>query len=192
MTSLLLTYPTQTEIVIKMASKEKNKSSKNAEKTLVLIKPDAMAKGLVGDVLTRLWETGLELIGTKIVQVNKALAKEHYYHMREQAFFDELIDFLQGKLHDNAPVVALVFCGKEAIKKIREATGATNPELAEPTSIRGALGRITTKGVFENVIHASSDPGEAEREIKLWFKPDELLAQVYPTQEKSVKQRVWK
>jgi len=78
-------------------------------------------------------------------------------------------------------VVAMVYRGDNAIKKVRDISGATNPEEADPTSIRGAYGRITTKGVFENVIHASSSPEDSEREIKLWFKPAEIVGQLYPT-----------
>ncbi|MBF0595357.1 MAG: hypothetical protein HQL22_10380, partial [Candidatus Omnitrophica bacterium] len=96
-------------------------------------------------------------------------------------FFDELIRFLMGKLHqDHDMVLALVFCGEDAVRKGRAIAGATNPELADPHSIRGSLGRVTTKGVFENVIHVSSDPLEGEREIKLWFTPDEVARDCFP------------
>jgi len=74
-----------------------------------------------------------------------------------------------------------VYYGEDAIKKVRNICGATNPEEADPVSIRGAYGRITTKGVYENVIHASTNPEESEREIKLWFGPDEIIVNLYPT-----------
>ena len=80
------------------------------------------------------------------------------------------------------------------IKKCRELAGATNPEKADPTSIRGSFGRITTNGVFENVLHVSSDRREAQREIKLWFEPDDIVEELYPTQIKilkSVKKKAW-
>jgi nucleoside-diphosphate kinase len=76
-----------------------------------------------------------------------------------------------------------VYQGEDAIQKIRDIVGDTNPEVANPVSIRGAYGRITTSGVFENVVHASSSPEDAEKEIKLWFKPDEIVVDIYPTKE---------
>jgi nucleoside-diphosphate kinase len=79
--------------------------------------------------------------------------------------------------------MALVYWGEDAIVKCRQLAGATNPEEADPTSIRGSYGRITTSGVYENVIHVSSDEKEAEREIKLWFQPDEVIVTLYPTKE---------
>ena len=89
--------------------------------------------------------------------------------------------------------MALVYWGKDAIKKCRELAGATNPEEAEPTSIRGSYGRITTSGVYENVIHVSSNEKEAEREIKLWFAPDEIIVDLYPIKEirKRAEKKVW-
>jgi nucleoside-diphosphate kinase len=88
----------------------------------------------------------------------------------------------------------MVYWGNDAIKKVRDIAGATNPEEADPVSIRGSFGRITTQGVFENVIHASSDEKDAEREIKLWFKPEEIIVDLYPTQEaviKDLKTKSW-
>ena len=81
----------------------------------------------------------------------------------------------------------------DAIQKVKNICGATNPEEADPVSIRGAYGRITTKGVYENAIHASANPEESEREIKLWFAPDEIISELYPTKaaKKSVETRVW-
>ena len=90
--------------------------------------------------------------------------------------------------------MALVYWGKDAIAKVRKIAGATNPEEAEPTSIRGAYGRILTSGLYENVVHASSNEEEAEREIKLWFEPDEIVYPLYPTKEvivDKVKKKVW-
>ena len=143
------------------------------EQTLVLIKPDGLVKSLTGNIISVLSETGLSLVGSKVVRVTRELAEEHYYHLREQKFFSELIKYIMGEYHTKK-VVALVYEGEDSCKKIREAVGATNPELAKPTSIRGRYGRITTKGIFENVVHASENSKEAEREIKLWFKKDEL------------------
>ena len=151
------------------------------QQTLILIKPDGLVKSLTGNILTRLSETKLEIIAAKIVSVSPELAKEHYQHLSDKPFFDELVNYLQGKLHSRRKVMAMVYWGENAIQKVRELAGATNPEEAEPTSIRGAYGRITSKGVYENVVHTSSNAEEAEREIKLWFEPAEIIMDVYAT-----------
>lgn len=150
---------------------------------LILIKPDGLKKSLTGNILTRLSETKLEIVAAKIVRVSKDLAAEHYKHLKDKPFFGEIIKYLQGELHDRKKVMALVYWGKDAIKKCRDLAGATNPEEADPTSIRGSYGRITTTGVYENVIHVSSNEIEAEREIKLWFAPGEIIVDLYPAKE---------
>lgn len=155
------------------------------EQTLVLIKPDGIVKSLTGNIITTLSETELKLVGSKIVQVTKELAEEHYQHLREEKFFNELIKFIMGEFHTKR-VMALVYSGEDAIKKVRNIVGATNPEEAGPITIRGKYGRITKLGVFENVIHASENAKEAEREIKLWFRPDELVQTIYTTDSKEV------
>ena len=164
------------------------------QQTLVLIKPDGLKKSLTGNILTRLSETKLEIVAAKIIRVSRELAIEHYKHMKDKPFFEELIRYIMGELHDRRKVMAMVYWGENAITKVRQIAGATNPEEAEPTSIRGAYGRITTKGVYENVLHASTNEQEAEREIKLWFQPDEIIVDLYPTKiitvEKEQK-RVW-
>ncbi len=149
-----------------------------AQASLVLIKPDAMQRGLMGAVLTKLEEAKLLLIGAKIVRVGRPLAEAHYQPLREKPFFREIVDYLCGTLHGGASVLALVYHGPQAIAKIRALAGATNPDLADPASIRGTYGRVTTRGLMENVMHASSDEAEARREIALWFRPEELLEPV--------------
>lgn len=161
---------------------------------LILIKPDGLKKSLTGNILTRLSETKLEIVASKMVRVSEELAQEHYKHLKGKPFFTDLIKYIQGQLHDRHKVMALVYWGKDAIKKCRELAGATNPEEAESTSIRGSYGRITTTGVYENVIHVSSNGPEAEREIKLWFTPKEIIVDLYPTKnvkEKEVKRKIW-
>lgn len=161
---------------------------------LILIKPDGLKKSLTGNILTRLSETKLEIVAAKMVRVSRELAEEHYKHLKEKPFFDELVKYLRGELHDRKKVMALVYWGRDAIKKCRELAGATNPEEAEPTSIRGSYGRITTSGVYENVIHVSSNEAEAEREIRLWFKPEEIIVDLYPTKDtlfKEQKRKEW-
>ncbi|MBI4972956.1 MAG: nucleoside-diphosphate kinase [Candidatus Omnitrophica bacterium] len=157
--------------------------------TLILIKPDGLKKSLTGNILTRLSETKLEIVAAKIVRVSRQLAEEHYCHLKEKPFFPELIRYLQGELHDRRKVMALIYWGEDAISKCRELAGATNPEKAESTSIRGSYGRITTAGIYENVIHVSSNDSEAEREIKLWFRPDEIIVNLYPTKEVARKEK---
>lgn len=162
--------------------------------TLILIKPDGLKKSLTGNILTRLSETKLEIVAARMVRVSRELAEEHYKHLKGKPFFEELIKFIRGELHDRRKVMALIYWGENAIKRCRELAGATNPEEAESTTIRGSYGRITTSGVYENVIHVSSNESEAEREIKLWFKPDEIIVDLYPTKEvieKEKKIKVW-
>ena len=141
------------------------------QQSLVLIKPDGLKKSLTGNILTRLSETKLEIVAAKMVRVSERLARQHYVHLKDKPFFPELIRYITGELHERKKVLAMVYWGEDAIKKVKDLAGATNPEEANPISIRGQYGRITTKGVYENVIHASSDEKEAEREIKLWFEP---------------------
>ncbi len=165
-----------------------------SQAVLILIKPDGLKKSLTGNILTRLSETKLEIVAAKIARVSRGLAEEHYKHLKDKPFFGEIIKYLQGELHDRKKVLALVYWGKDAIKKCRDLAGATNPEEAEPTSIRGSYGRITTSGVYENVIHVSSNEDEAKREIKLWFQPDEIIVDLYPQKEvmhKECKEKIW-
>lgn len=162
------------------------------EQTLILIKPDGITKSLTGNILTRLSETKLEILAAKMVKVSKELAEKHYEHLKEKPFFAELIKYIQGEYHKKK-VMALVYGGEDAIEKVREIGGATNPEEADCVSIRGAYGRITTQGVFENVIHASDSMESAEKEIKMWFSPEDVIFDIYPTKQESVTEnkRVW-
>ena len=164
------------------------------EATLVIVKPDGLKKSLTGDVLSRLSKTGLRIIGAKVMKVGESLAHTHYGHLKGKPFFKDLIKYITGGLHGENRVMALVYYGRGAIDKVREIAGSTNPEEAEPTSIRGAYGRILTSGLFENVIHASSSPEEAEREIKLWFEPSEIVHRLYPTKtvEGMQKKKAWR
>lgn len=165
------------------------------QQTLVIIKPDGLKKSLTGNILTRLSETKLRIVGAKVVEVSKELAEKHYAHLKDKPFFDEVIKYIRGELHGKQyrRVLALVYDGKDAISKVRELAGTTNPEEAEPTSIRGQYGRLTTTGLFENVVHCSANEADAEKEIKLWFEPDEITDEIYPTKltEKKIKKRVW-
>ena len=171
-------------------------TSDDLQNTLILIKPDGLKKSLTGNILTKLAETRLIIIGAKVVQVTRELATVHYIHLKDKPFFEELVRYIRGEMYgvDYRRVLAMVYRGQDAIKKVRDISGATNPEEADSTSIRGAYGRITTKGVYENVIHASSSVEDAEREIKLWFKPDEVVFSIYPTKtviREKVEEKVW-
>jgi len=162
------------------------------QQTLILIKPDGLKKSLTGNVLTRLSETKLDIVAARIVRVSRELAEEHYRHMKDKPFFEEIIKYIMGEYHKKK-VMALVYWGEGAIQKVREICGKTNPEEADAVSIRGAYGRITTKGVYENVIHASANQEDAEREIKLWFEPEEIIIDIYPVTEsmEEVKKQKW-
>lgn len=146
------------------------------ERTLVLIKPDAMAKKIAGNVISELYLTELKMVGLKLVNVRRELAEKHYEEHLGKPFFEKLVKHITGELHNNENVIAIVYEGEDAIQKIRRAAGKTHPEEAEFNSIRGKYGRWHSKtDCFENVIHASDSPISAQREIKLWFDDDELV-----------------
>lgn len=149
------------------------------DSVLVLIKPDAMSKGLAGDVIKRLDITGLELVAMKLVHVTEALATEHYSNIKDNPFFPQVLKFITGQYHKNSPVIAMVYRGKNAVKTLRTLAGATNPEEASSHSLRGSMGRIKTSGLFENVLHVSSSVSDAKKEVKLWFSPEELPKKMY-------------
>lgn len=164
----------------------------SVEATLVLVKPDAIAKNLTGGVLERLGRLPVSMIGAKITRVSQTLAREHYAALSQKPFFNDLLKHLCGELHGVDHVLAFVYAGPGAVAAAREAAGATNPDKADLRSLRGAYGRNTAEGIMENVLHASSDPKDAEREIKLWFRPEELLMPLYPAKpDPSTPRLVW-
>jgi nucleoside-diphosphate kinase len=132
------------------------------ELTLVLIKPDAVQRGLAGEILGRLERRGLEMRAAKLLTVDRELAEQHYAEHREKPFFGELVDFITS-----APTLALVLEGEGAIAVVRTTMGATNPADATPGSIRGDL----ALSMPDNLVHGSDSPESAAREIALWF-PD--------------------
>ncbi len=137
-----------------------------AERTLVLIKPDAVGRGLAGEILGRLERRGLSLRGAKLLRVDRALAEEHYAEHREKPFFGELVEFITS-----APTLALVVEGESAISVVRTTMGGTNPRESAPGTIRGDL----ALAMPDNLVHGSDSPESAEREIALWFSGDELV-----------------
>jgi nucleoside-diphosphate kinase len=171
------------------------------ELTLVLIKPDALKNSLTGYLLSQLSEfhTGLHFAGTKILHVSEMLAGEHYAEHRGKVFFPSLIDYIIGRIHyagqpSKQRVIAIAYQGKDSIRKVRDIVGPTNPHVARDTRpgslrslgsvvpIKDAEGKVIGERM-DNLIHASANPDDAEREIKLWFKPDEIppLMHAYPT-----------
>lgn len=148
------------------------------EQTLILIKPDGAKRRLTGLAIDRLDASGLQLVAAKVVRVTETLAKEHYKELSDKPFFPNLIRYIQGEFHaiPENRILALVYEGDDAIKRVRAIAGATNPEQADPGTIRGTFGRVTTQGQFENVIHASGNAGDAVREVKLWFTADEIVS----------------
>jgi len=155
------------------------------QRTLVLIKPDGLKKSLTGNIITALSETKLKIIGAKVVNVSREFAEKHYSELKVDLIkkfgeekgnevFNSTLDYIQGKFHTQR-VMALVYSGEDAITKVREIAGETNPEKANPISIRGRYGRIHSETkVLENVIHCSDSTENAEKEIALWFKKEEL------------------
>jgi nucleoside-diphosphate kinase len=136
------------------------------EQTLVLIKPDAMQRRLVGEILARFERRGLAVKGAKLVQVGQDLAERHYGEHVEKPFFGELVDFITS-----SSTLALVLEGESAISVVRTTIGATNPTEAAPGTIRGDL----ALAMPDNLVHGSDSPESAEREIGLWFSDDELV-----------------
>ena len=137
------------------------------ERTLVLIKPDAVQRQLTGRILARFEERGLRIVGLKLVQVDRALAERHYDVHRGKSFFEGLLAFITS-----SPLVALALEGPNAIALVRAMVGATRPHEATPGTIRGDLAVETA----QNLVHASDGPETAAAELALWFGPAELLA----------------
>jgi nucleoside-diphosphate kinase len=160
---------------------DRSKRSRRSQYVLVVIKPDGMNKAFAGLILQKFFATKLELVAAKALLVSRELAEEHYQHIKGQPFYEQTIDVMLGRFYKQKRVLALVFSGPEAIRKCRTVAGATNPKEADPRSVRGAFGRVTPSGIYENVVHVSSDPREAEREIKLWFLPEQMDTQIFPT-----------
>lgn len=163
------------------------------EAVLVIIKPDGVHKGIEGHILNKFAQAKLEIIATKVIKPARAMVEEHYKHIKGQPFFNDVVKYLLGEYHRKTGVMMMVYYGAGAVRKCRDIAGATNPEEADPSSIRASFGRITTRGVYENVVHVSSDNKEAEREIKLWFRPEDLTMKLFSEKTtQSQKQRVWK
>ena len=136
------------------------------ERTFVMVKPDGVQRGLVGEIIRRLERKGLKIVAMKMLKIDEDLAKEHYAEHREKPFFKNLVKYITS-----GPVVAMVVEGKEAVRVVRNLVGATNPVEANPGTIRGDFGL----DIGRNVVHASDSIESAKREISLFFKPEEIL-----------------
>ena len=137
-----------------------------SEQTLVLCKPDAVERGLVGEIVRRFEAKGLTLEALELRRLDEATARKHYAEHETKPFFGELVSFIAS-----APTLAMVVEGEGAIATMRKTIGATNPAEAEPGSIRGDL----ALAMPNNLVHGSDSPESAEREIALWFAADELV-----------------
>jgi nucleoside-diphosphate kinase len=136
------------------------------ERSLILIKPDAVERGLAGEILARIENRGLTLRAGKLIHVERQLGETHYAEHKEKPFFGELVAFITS-----GPTLALVVEGEGAIATLRTTIGATNPADAQPGSIRGDL----ALAMPDNLVHGSDSPESAAREIALWFTDDELV-----------------
>lgn len=145
------------------------------QKTLVLIKPDGVQRGLIGRIISRFEDAGLKIAGMKMVWINKDFAKKHYSAHVGKSFYEGLEKFITS-----GPVVAMVIEGIEAIEVVRKIVGSTEPKKAMPGTIRGnfahhsAAYTNTKNKAIANLIHASGTVEEAKQEINLWFKPEEI------------------
>lgn len=137
------------------------------ERTFVMIKPDGVQRGLVGEIVRRFETRGLKIVGMKMLQMSNDFAKKHYEVHIGKPFFDGLLKYITS-----GPVVAMVLEGTEAVAAARATMGATNPAKAAPGTIRADLGLEMGR----NLIHGSDGPETAQTEIALWFKPEELLS----------------
>lgn len=134
------------------------------EKTLLLIKPDGVQRGLIGEVLARIERKGYSITHLKLMNATEELLGQHYAEHRAKPFFGELVEYMSA-----GPVVAAVVEGARVVEGVRSLSGATEPTTAAPGTIRGDLGRDWGTGQIENIVHSSDSPESAEREIALWF-----------------------
>ena len=137
------------------------------ERTFVMVKPDGVQRGLIGDVVSRFEDRGLKLVAGKVVQIDRHLAERHYAEHEDKPFFDDLVGFITS-----GPVFAMILEGQDAVAQVRAMMGETDPAESAPGSIRGDFGL----DLGRNVVHGSdTEPGSAEREIDLFFDDDEIV-----------------
>jgi len=136
------------------------------ERSLVLIKPDAIQRGLAGVIINRLERRGLKIVAMKMLQMDQTLAQRHYAIHQGKAFFNDLVEFITS-----SPIIAAVFEGEKAVEAIRQTMGTTDPAKASPGSIRGDFGL----DIQQNLVHGSDSAETAKQEIDLFFTPEEIL-----------------
>lgn len=136
------------------------------ERTLIIIKPDGVQRNLVGEIISRFERRGLKIAGMKLMQISQALAETHYEAHRGKGFFAPTVAYMSSQ-----PTVIIALEGPNAIAISRQTIGATKPSEAAPGSIRADLGI----DISRNLVHGSADAADAEREVKLYFKPEELI-----------------
>ncbi|GAB4550970.1 MAG: nucleoside-diphosphate kinase [Anaerolineae bacterium] len=137
------------------------------ERTLIIVKPDGVQRGLTGEIIRRFEARGLKIVGMKFMQVSRELAEQHYAVHRERPFYAGLVNYITS-----GPVVVMALEGTNAVQNARNTIGATRPHEAAPGSIRGDLG----VEVGRNLVHGSDSPENGQGEIALWFKPEELVS----------------
>ena len=137
------------------------------EKTLILVKPDGVQRGLAGEIIGRFERRGLKLVGMKFMQMSHALAEQHYGVHKERPFYNDLVNYIVS-----GPIVAMVWEGKDAIAAARSTMGVTNPTGAAPGTIRGDFGME----IGRNLVHGSDSPENAVKEVNLFFDQDELVS----------------
>ena len=140
-------------------------SVSNNEKTLVLVKPDGVARGLVGEVIARIEAKGYKISALRMLQADRALLEKHYAEHKGKPFFEPLVEFMMS-----GPIVALVAEGNRVIEGFRSLAGVTDPTLAAPGTIRGDLARDQGTKVVQNIVHGSDSPESASREIAIFFE----------------------
>ena len=146
------------------------------EKVLILIKPDAMAKQLAGIIIHDISNLNLKMIGLKLVNVKKHLAEKHYEDHKEKPFYPDLMKYILGEFHNVNSIIAIAYQGEDAVKKLRDYAGKTNPDEASPSSLRGRYGKVNSKtNNFDNVMHVSDSPENGEKEISIWFSKEEIV-----------------
>jgi nucleoside-diphosphate kinase len=145
------------------------------EQTFVALKPDTVKRGLIGEIISRFENAGFKICGMKMVWATDELLEDHYEEHVEKDFYERLAEYMK-----KGPVVAMVLEGVNAVENVRKIVGETDPTEADPSTIRGSYGHISfahadgSGRLHKNLIHASAEPEEAEKEISIWFDDDEI------------------
>jgi len=154
------------------------------ERTFVLIKPDGVYRGLIGEIIKRFEQRGLKIIGLKMVWIDREHAEKHYEEHKDKFFFEGLVDYIT-----EGPVVAMVLEGANAVENVRKIVGSTEPKKSLPGTIRGDFAHLSYERAdsvgkpMKNLIHASDSVESAQREIKLWFDKKEIHSYKLPYEE---------